>query len=269
MEWFDSVIEFFKAAMNPETILSTGGLFLVCLVVFAETGLLVGFFLPGDSLLLTAGLFWAKEDKNLWVLLLCLIAAAVVGDQVGYIIGRRTGPVVFRRKKSWFFKPEYVHMTRKFYNKYGGTALVLGRFFPIIRTFAPVMAGVVHLEYRRFVGYNIAGGVLWVVGLAVPGYLLGKSFAEEMDKYHGYIVIALVVLTAIPLLSFVIKEFRNKKVKAEKLQVIRAARAAARAAQQTGNAVANTAKNTAKAVAQQTSAATKPAPKTNADPTVG
>lgn len=209
MEW----VEILKQAVNPTSIITYGGLPLLTLVVFAETGLLVGFFLPGDSLLFTAGLLWANKALALppfYFMLLCVTLAAVIGDNVGYYIGKKYGPGIFRQKTSLFFKPEYVTMTRNFFKKHGAKALVLGRFLPIIRTFAPVLAGVVALEYRKFLMYNVVGGVLWVLSLSVMGYLCGVQFPWIKD-YYEHIVIGFIIATTIPIIRMIIKERREKK----------------------------------------------------------
>lgn len=223
MEWLDPIIHFFQEAVNPESIIKYGGLWLLFLVVFAETGLLVGFFLPGDSLLFTAGLLAANPKFSLegagfiqfsyLNVIVFITIAAVVGDNVGYYIGRRYGAKVFVRPNSRIFRPEYVQMTREFFDKHGAKALVLGRFIPIIRTFAPVLAGVAHLEYRRFMVFNMLGGIIWVVGLASLGFWLGKE-VPEIEDYYEYIVIGFIVVTAIPLVRFYLnqrKENKNKK----------------------------------------------------------
>ncbi len=200
MEWWDSAWDFFKKLIHPQSIIEHGGVWLLVAVVFAETGLLVGFFLPGDSLLFTAGLLVGTGKFHQPILLvvgmLCL--ASVLGDSTGYWIGRRGGSAVFNRKESWLFRPEYVTTTRDFYNRNGGFALVLGKFLPIIRTFAPVMAGVVQLNYRTFVLYSLAGSASWTVSITLIGYFLGSTFPWVKD-YLEYIIIGLVVVTAIPI----------------------------------------------------------------------
>jgi membrane-associated protein len=205
--------------VNPDSIIRHGGLLLLIIVVFAETGLLVGFFLPGDSLLFTAGLLsadpsFANSDSFLSLtivnVLIFVTIAAVAGDSFGYYIGQRTGPKVFKKPKSLFFKPEYVLMTKEFYNKYGDKALILGRFLPIVRTFAPVMAGVVNLQYRRFIVYNVTGGVIWVFSLALAGYAAGVAFPAIQHYYH-YIVIGMIVLTTIPIIRMIMAETKKSK----------------------------------------------------------
>lgn len=219
MDWIETIVNFFKQAVNPTSIITYGGLPLLTLVVFAETGLLVGFFLPGDSLLFTAGLIWANKELNLpplGFMLLCVSLAAIIGDSVGYYIGQKYGPQVFRKQTSLLFKPEYVTMTRNFYKKHGAKALVLGRFLPIIRTFAPVLAGVVRLEYKRFLVYNVVGGLLWVLSLSLLGYFLGKQF-PWIENYYEHIVIGFIAATTIPIIRMVIKENKERKQNPEAL----------------------------------------------------
>lgn len=182
-------------------------------VVFAETGLFFGFFLPGDYLLFLAGLFCATGvlDVSIYVLVGGLVMAGVLGNYVGYWFGIRTGPVLFKRDDSFFFKKKYVEMAREFYHKYGGMALVLGRFFPIIRTFAPIFAGVVKVEFKKFTIYNFIGSILWVSTLTLVGFFLGIKFPGIKD-YIEYIVIALIIATTIPLL---IASFRKSKTVTE------------------------------------------------------
>ena len=198
-EWFSQMYELLKQLVNPETIIKVGGLTLLTFVVFAETGLLVGFFLPGDSLLFTAGLLSAnpKLELSIWRVLLFVTTAAIAGDSFGYYVGKRYGPKVFKRHNSRIFKPEYVVMTKRFYAKHGAKTLVIGRFLPIIRTFAPVLAGVISMEYKKFFVYNVVGGFLWVWSLTLLGYFLGTQVPWIKD-YYEYIVLSFIVVTAIP-----------------------------------------------------------------------
>lgn len=187
--------------LDPDTLIRSFGAFAVlgvCLVVFAESGLLVGFFLPGDSLLFTAGLLVSTGviDFPLWLFCVLIVISAVLGDQVGYYIGKRAGPAIFRRPDSRFFKQEYVDRAYSFFDRYGARTIVLARFVPIVRTFAPVVAGVGHMRYRTFVTYNILGGVLWGTGVTVLGYYLGQiAFVRE---YVEVIIIGIVVLSLVP-----------------------------------------------------------------------
>jgi membrane-associated protein len=215
MEWLSDAWNFLGDLMNPQTILNWGGIWLLAIVVFAETGLLVGFFLPGDALLFSAGVVVASPqntDYPLWFVLLLVTAAAVIGDQVGYMIGRRGGAAMFNRKKeSFFFRREYVTMTKTYFDKYGGLTLIVGRFLPIVRTFAPVLAGVAHLRYPKFLMYNVVGGVLWVCTLIPLGYVLGVAFAPVIEKYHTYIMVGFVVLAMTPVVLMITREMRKRR----------------------------------------------------------
>lgn len=200
--------EFIKELTNPESIINYGGLALLLFVVFAETGLLVGFFLPGDSLLFTAGLLCGVGlfDHHIVKLLAGLIFAAVTGNMVGYWFGKRVGPALFKRDDSLIFKKRYVDITRNFYAKHGGKTLIMGRFLPIIRTFAPILAGVIAIDMKRFFIYNIVGAVAWVLTLTLTGYYLGKTVPGVME-YLEYIVIGLIVITLIP----IVRAYRRKR----------------------------------------------------------
>ena len=177
------------------------------IVVYAETGLFFGFFLPGDYLLFMAGLLCATGilDVPLYTLLLSLIVAGVLGNYTGYWFGYRTGPLLFKKDESFFFKKRYVTIAEAFYEKYGGMALVLGRFFPIIRTFAPIFAGVVKVNLKRFTIYNVVGSVAWVCILTLTGYFLGRRY-PELKNYLEYIVIGLIFITSIPLIIALFKK---------------------------------------------------------------
>ena len=182
-----------------DALIRWGGYVLLVAIVFTETGLLVGFFLPGDSLLITAGLVAAAGVLNIWWLNALLIIAAVVGDSVGYAIGARLGPALFTREKSLLFNPRHVERTREFYARYGARTIVIARFVPIIRTFAPVVAGVGRMEYRRFLAFNVAGGVGWVISMTWAGYLLG-SLIPNVGQYVHVIVVVVIVLSCLPIL---------------------------------------------------------------------
>ncbi|MGV8879923.1 MAG: DedA family protein [Sphingobacteriaceae bacterium] len=204
--------------MDAQFIISNGGFYFLLFVVFAETGLFFGFFLPGDYLLFLAGLFCATGvlDISIYLLIAGLIVAGVLGNYVGYWFGYRTGPILFKRDDSFFFKRKYVHMAEDFYKKYGGMALVLGRFFPIIRTFAPIFAGVVKVEFKKFSTYNIAGSFLWVTILTLTGFFLGKEFPGIKD-YIGYIVVGLILITSVPLLIAYLKKRLNVNTKEDQI----------------------------------------------------
>jgi len=189
--------------LAPETLISTFGFLGVLAIVFAESGLLVGFFLPGDSLLFTAGLLIAapddaalRLDQPLWLALLLVPAAAIAGDQVGYYLGKRAGPAIFRRPDSRLFKQEYVDKAYAFFDRYGGRTIVLARFVPIVRTFAPVVAGVGHMRYRTFVGYNVLGGTLWGAGVTTLGFFLGQvAFVRHNIEA---ILVGIVLVSVLP-----------------------------------------------------------------------
>jgi membrane-associated protein len=175
-----------------------GGYAVLAAIVFTETGLLVGFFLPGDSLLITAGLVAAAGGLDIWLLNLLLSAAAIAGDSVGYAIGYRTGPRIFRQEESRWFSRKHLIRTREFYERHGGKTIVLARFIPIIRTFAPVVAGVGQMEYRRFLAYNVLGGVGWVVSMTWAGYVLGRSI-PDIGRHVHVVVAIVVVLSVLPI----------------------------------------------------------------------
>jgi membrane-associated protein len=207
---------FLKELVNPESIILYGGFWFLLFVVFAETGLLVGFFLPGDSLLFTAGLLTATGiiPIHIFFVTLGICFAAIAGNSTGYAIGKKAGRAIFKREKSFFFKPSHLQATKVFYEKHGGKAIILGAFLPIIRTFAPVVAGAVELQYKKFVVYNITGALCWSGITVLSGYFLGK-YLPDAKTYLPYIIIFLVVITAIPIIRTLIKV---KKKKEKKLQ---------------------------------------------------
>lgn len=184
--------------LDPQNLLVTFGLIGLFLIVFAESGLLIGFFLPGDSLLFTAGLFSAQGTLSLPVVLVGCFAAAVAGDQVGYAFGKRVGPAIFRRPDSRFFRQEYVDKAQGFFEKYGAKTIVLARFVPIVRTFAPIVAGVGTMTYRTFVTYNVLGGFLWAIGVTMVGFLLGELI-PDIDTYLLPIIAVIIVISVIPI----------------------------------------------------------------------
>ena len=182
-----------------QQLIQWGGIVGITLIVFAETGLLIGFFLPGDSLLVTAGVFAANGDINLALLLTVVPLAAVVGDAVGYAIGRRAGKTLYERPDSRFFKRSHLVKAHEFYEKYGGKTIVLARFIPIVRTFAPTVAGAAEMGYRKFALYNIVGGVAWVYSTVLLGYFLGKQI-PHLEKNIHYVIAIVVVLSILPAL---------------------------------------------------------------------
>jgi len=196
-------------AQSLDALIRWGGYILLVAIVFTETGLLVGFFLPGDSLLITAGLVAAAGALNIWWLNALLIVAAIAGDSVGYAIGARLGPRLFTREKSWLFNPRHIVRTREFYARYGAKTIVIARFVPIIRTFAPVVAGVGQMYYPRFLLYNVAGGIGWVVSMTWAGYLLGSA-VPNIDRHIHIIVVGVIVLSVIPIGVEILRERRRQ-----------------------------------------------------------
>lgn len=198
------MFDFFKQLTDPQSIIQYGGLWLLLFVVFAETGLLVGFFLPGDSLIFVSGLLCATKPQLLNVsfpiLLFGLISSAVIGNVFGYWFGKKTGQALYQKKDSLLFKRKHLDTTKVFYEKHGGKALILGRFLPIIRTFAPILAGVIEVDFKKFMVYNLVGAILWIVSIASIAYYLGINF-PEVENYLGYIIIGLIIVTAIPVIT--------------------------------------------------------------------
>jgi len=178
-------------------------------VIFAETGLVVLPFLPGDSLLFIAGTVVASASLNVHVLVAVLSAAAILGDSVNYAIGRYIGPKAFSRPDSRWFRQEHLRQTQAFYDKYGGVTIIIGRFVPIIRTFAPFLAGVAQMSYPRFLAYNIVGGILWIASLVYAGYLFGNI--PWVKDNLTFIVIGIVVVSLIPVVTTFVKERREAK----------------------------------------------------------
>jgi len=184
--------------LDPDVLIETFGTLGILAIVFVESGLLVGVLLPGDSLLFTAGLLSAAGTlPDLWILLLTIPLAAVAGDQVGYAIGRRAGPAVFRRPDSRLFRHEYVEKSEEFFERYGARTIVIARFVPIVRTFAPVMAGVARMNYGTFLKFNIIGGIGWGVGVTTLGYYLGQVdfVASNLEP----IILGIVALSVLPI----------------------------------------------------------------------
>ena len=199
-DWLNPQVFLANPAFAPWVVL------LVCGIIFAETGLLIGFFLPGDSMLFTAGLLVATGtiQVNIWVLTALIIVAAIIGNQVGYLIGSKAGPALFNRPNSKLFKRENVDSAHAFFEKHGGKALILARFVPIIRTFVPVIVGVAQMSKRKFFTYNVIGAVLWGGGVTLLGYLLGDKVPWVKDNLD-IIFIAIVLVSVIPIAIEVIR----------------------------------------------------------------
>ena len=188
-------------------------------IIFAESGLFFGFFLPGDSLLLTAGLLAYKGVEvdgdelklSLFILMPLLFAAAVLGDNVGYWFGRKVGPPLFKRPQSLLFRPKNLQAAKAFYDKHGGKAITIARFTPFIRTFVPIVAGAVGMDWRRFTIFNLFGGLIWAVGVTLAGYLLGRSIPpEKLDKYFLVIVFAVIIVSMMPALVHLWRSERHE-----------------------------------------------------------
>jgi membrane-associated protein len=205
------MFDFLKQLTDPQSIIHYGGLWLLLFVVFAETGLLIGFFLPGDSLIFISGLLCATKPHLLntpfYILVILLILAAVLGNVFGYWFGRKAGEKLYSKQDSLLFKKKHLIATETFYAKHGGKTLIIGRFLPIIRTFAPILAGVIKIDFKLFMFYNVSGAIAWIMSIASIAYYLGKQF-PEIENYIGYIVIGLIIITTIPVIGTYVK---NKK----------------------------------------------------------
>lgn len=189
--------DFFSKLHDLDELIRWGGYIVLMAIVFAETGLFFGFFLPGDSLLVTAGLFAAKGDLNIVVLFVLVTACAIIGDAVGFEIGKLSGKRIFAREDSRFFKKKHLEKTQEFYNTHGGRTIILARFMPIVRTFAPLVAGVAGMPYRTFALYNITGGILWVGSMVGIGYVLGRSI-PNIDQYIHIVIAVVIFLSLLP-----------------------------------------------------------------------
>jgi membrane-associated protein len=198
------------AIYDVRGLIQWGGYTALAVIVFAETGLLIGFFLPGDSLLVTAGVFAALGVLDLLVLNVLLIPLAILGDAVNYSIGRRTGPAIFRREEGLLFKKAHLLRAQRFYERHGGKTIVLARFLPIVRTFAPYVAGMAGMPYRRFAWFNVVGATAWVVGMTLIGYGLVRLIPDV--ERHLHVVIAVVILVSfVPGVVEVLRERRRAR----------------------------------------------------------
>jgi membrane-associated protein len=211
------LLDFLRTLTDPERLIHllstvlTGwwGYLMLFAIVFAETGLLVGFFLPGDSLLFTVGVVAGAGKLDIVAINVILMAAAIIGDGVGYSLGRRTGPRIFNRPNSRFFKREHLERTQKFYEKHGGKTIIYARFVPIIRTFAPFIAGVAGMKYSRFVSFNVFGGIGWVFLMTMSGYMLGS--VPLVRQHFEKVVIGIIVVSVLPI---VVHYFKDRRAQA-------------------------------------------------------
>ena len=210
----DVIHEFFSNVYNVPELIRLVGFYGLIVIVFAETGLLVGFFLPGDSLLITAGLFAARGDFDYAMLLLALIPAAIVGNATGYYIGHRTGKTLYSRPDSLLFRREHLQMTHEYYEKHGGKTIILAQFIPILRTFAPVVAGVGEMGYRQFATYNVVGAILWVGSMLTAGYMLGNAIPNIESRIH-YVVAVVIFISLLPPGIALLKARLRKKAAAQ------------------------------------------------------
>jgi len=193
----DTLRDWFHFLTDVRGLVQAGGYIGLAIIVFIETGLMVGFFLPGDSLLVTAGLFAAKGDLNIVFLNLLLMACAIAGDATGYFIGKKLGPALFRKEDSLLFKKKHLIATHEFYERHGGKTIIIARFIPVIRTFAPVVAGMAGMGYRRFALFNIIGGVAWVFSMTMLGYLLVTIFPAT-ERHIEKVIIIVIFLSILP-----------------------------------------------------------------------
>jgi membrane-associated protein len=195
----DQLLEFFQRLRDVKALVAWAGYVGLTSIIFAETGLLVGFFLPGDSLLVTAGLLASQPrfGLNVYLLGVLLSFASIIGNAVGYFIGQMSGPRLFRREESLLFKPRYLRQAHDFYERHGGKTIILARFMPIVRTFVPVVAGAAGMSYSRYTLFNIVGGVLWIWSLLFTGYFLGR-YIPGIDRHIEKVIVTVIVLSLVP-----------------------------------------------------------------------
>jgi len=196
--------------LEPVFLIKTAGYIGLFAIVFAESGLLIGFFLPGDSLLLTAGFLASQGFLNIWFLVPLVFSAAILGDNVGYAFGRRMGPRIFKREDSIFFHKDHAKRAEEFYRVHGAKTLVLARFTPVIRTFAPIVAGIGRMQYQTFLFYNIVGAALWTAGMSLLGFFLGE-FVPGIDQYIVSVILVIVSVSMLPGLFHIIREYLAHK----------------------------------------------------------
>ncbi len=218
MEHFES----WKDLLNPEFYIKLGGFWLILFIVFAETGLFVGFFLPGDSLLFVSGIYAQELVANTFgatgsdlldttILSLCVAAAAIIGNQVGYWFGKKTGPALYNREDSFFFKKKYLHQAHDFFEQHGALAVIMARFLPIVRTFMPIVAGIVNMDKKEFLRDNIIGGLLWAFSLIFAGHYLNELFKTQFDvDLKSHLEMIIIVIVAVTTLPVIFKFFFSK-----------------------------------------------------------
>lgn len=195
---------------DPSRFLEAAGYIGITAVVFIESGLFFGFFLPGDSLLFSAGFLASQGIFNIGILCALVTSAAILGDNVGYWSGKKIGPALFSREDSFFFHKKHIERTRAFYDRHGAKTLILARFVPVIRTYAPILAGVGSMEYASFLKYNVLGGVLWGVSLPIAGFLLGQAFPAS-EKYLSFIIVAIILISFVPIAKEVFVAWRDRR----------------------------------------------------------
>ncbi len=201
--------DFFEILLNSEKLIHYGGLTLLLIIIFAETGLVIGFIFAGDALLFTAGLLCGSDlAVNIWLLVVTVIAAAFAGNIVGFLTGKYFGHKLLLKKDTWFFKQRHLDKSKAYYEKYGGIALIAGRFMPVVRTFVPILAGTIEMNFWKFNIYNITGAVLWVGSLIPLGYLVGKKIPASLDNIE-YFVLGITLITMTILIRGIIKFRKN------------------------------------------------------------
>ena len=215
----ETISEFFNILLDSEKLIAYGGLTLLLIIIFAETGLFFGFIFPGDALLISAGLLCSSDkfDVNIFLLLSSVSLAAILGNITGYVTGKYFGKKLFTKDDSFFFKKKHLEITRSYFQKYGGTSLIIGRFFPVVRTFAPIMAGAIEINFLKFNIYNVAGAIIWVWSLVPLGFILGRQFPGLVNQVE-YLFL---VVTGIVMIFFIIGYIKQKRsMKAEEIKRI-------------------------------------------------
>lgn len=203
--------------LDPETIIATGGLVLIAFIIFAECGLLFGFFLPGDTLLFAAGFLASQGQLELVPLLAVVVVSAIAGNAVGYEIGRRAGPRLFKKEDGIVFRKEYIQKAELFYEKHGGKTIILARFVPVVRTFAPVVAGIGKMDIRLFSVYNVVGSLIWGIGVTLMGYYLGSKI-PNIDTYLLPIILFAMLISFGPTIYHIAKDPKSRKILKSKLR---------------------------------------------------